>query len=80
MITMTKQLKFNLHYLRTKAGFTKKEMANKLNASRHQYDNWENHNTIKPKSNQLSQICRFYGISIDSILLTDLSILEGELV
>lgn len=57
----------SLKAARVNCGLTQKEAAEKLEISRNTLIKWENGNS-SPRVDQLSGICRLYGLSPDEIL------------
>lgn len=57
----------SLKAARVNCGLTQKEAAERLEISRNTLIKWENGNS-SPRVDQLSSICRLYGLSADEIL------------
>lgn len=68
---MSEFLKTNLAFLRTQKGQTQAETATALGLSRSTYANYENGDNA-PKSDKLTSIVRYFGISLDQLLNVDL--------
>ena len=62
-----------IYHLRTKAGFTQNELAEKLGVTNKAVSKWENGKT-KPTTNTLRKIAVLFGVSINELL----QIREGE--
>lgn len=69
---MEKTFAENLRILRIESRFTQEQMAAILKVRYGTYLGWEYKKTT-PNLTRLSQICRFFNITIDNILLKDLS-------
>lgn len=67
-------LKENLVMLRSINGFTQEEVAEKIGISRQAYAKWESGATI-PDIEKCSRLAKEYGVTIDSLIKTEL--LEG---
>lgn len=68
---MSEFLKTNLIFLRTQKGQTQSETASALGLSRSTYANYENGDNA-PKSDKLTNIVRFFGVTLDELLNVDL--------
>ena len=64
--------------LRTRAGLSQEELAEKLNVSRQSVSKWET-NAI-PNIDKILDIAAFYGVSTDYLLKDDMEELPGEIV
>ncbi len=64
--------------LRTRAGLSQEELAEKLNVSRQSVSKWET-NAI-PNIDKILDIAAFYGVSTDYLLKDDMEDLPGEIV
>lgn len=66
------QLAHNLFYLRKKYGLSQKELGKALNMSRQAYSNYERLERM-PDLDMLVRLAQFYNISLDDLILTNLS-------
>ena len=64
------QLANNLRYLRKKRNLRQEDIGNILNISRQAYSNYENC-TRTPDLDTLLQLCDFYKVSLDNLVLED---------
>lgn len=55
-----------LFKLRSARGISQDELAEELNVTRQTISNWEN-NKVKLDALKAAEICRFYGVSLDSL-------------
>lgn len=60
-------LKISLKSARVNAGYTQKEVAEKLGVSNKTVNNWEK-GTSYPKADKVDAICKLYGVSYDHII------------
>ena len=65
------QLANNLRYLRKKRNLRQEDIGNILNISRQAYSNYENC-TRTPDLDTLLQLCDFYKVSLDVLVLEDI--------
>ncbi|MCD8098555.1 MAG: helix-turn-helix domain-containing protein [Lachnospiraceae bacterium] len=65
--------------LRTRAGLSQEELAEKLNVSRQSVSKWESGSSI-PGIDKILEISRIYGISTDYLLKDEMEELPGEVV
>lgn len=65
--------------LRTRAGLSQEELAEKLNVSRQSVSKWESGGSI-PGIDKILEMSRLYGISTDYLLKDELEELPGEIV
>jgi transcriptional regulator with XRE-family HTH domain len=63
----------NLKYLRRKSGLKQADIRSKLGITRSTWSNYENGNTT-PSINDLINFSRFFGISLDELILQDLGL------
>ncbi|MCM1306103.1 MAG: helix-turn-helix transcriptional regulator [Bacteroides sp.] len=56
-----------LFELRTEKGLSQREIAKLFSVSQSTYNNWENSNT-QPSIEQLIEIARFFGVSVDYLI------------
>ncbi len=65
--------------LRTRAGLSQEELAEKLNVSRQSVSKWESGSSI-PGIDKILEISKIYGISTDYLLKDEMEELPGEVV
>ncbi|MCC8067651.1 MAG: helix-turn-helix domain-containing protein, partial [Clostridiales bacterium] len=65
--------------LRTRAGLSQEELAEKLNVSRQSVSKWESGGSI-PGIDKILEISKIYGISTDYLLKDEMEELPGEVV
>lgn len=63
----------NLRYLRKKRGLNQADIRSKLNITRSTWSNYENGITT-PAINDLIKFSRFFGITLDELILHDLNL------
>jgi transcriptional regulator with XRE-family HTH domain len=63
----------NLRYLRQKRGLNQADMHQHVNITRTTWSNYEIGFT-NPKINELINISKFFGVSLDDLILTDLEL------
>jgi transcriptional regulator with XRE-family HTH domain len=63
----------NLRYLRKKRGLKQADIRSKLNVTRSTWSNYENGIT-SPAINDLIKFSRFFGITLDELILHDLNL------
>lgn len=66
-----------LYKLRTDAGYSQEDLANKLEVSRQAVSKWEM-GVALPETNKLVDIARFFGVSIDYLLKEGLQLDPDE--
>ena len=65
----------NLQYLRRRDGITQEELAEKLGVSRQSVSKWETGDAY-PETEKIIALCRMFGVSMDDLMLGDVSALK----
>lgn len=67
----------NLQYLRKLGKITQEELAEKLGVSRQSVSKWETGEAY-PETEKIIALCRMFGVSMDELMLGDVSVCGGK--